>query len=225
MSAGNANRVDSEHLTGKVRIAIVLGGDCQVAWWCCMCLLFVSMTGARRMHFDFLTFETETALTSGTITDVTQEAMHRPGQADLISYDYAFQYDLDGHPLLGRAHSETVFQKGSVVDVEYVTAEPRKARIVGTTTRRRSGMILVIGAALFFACIAWTLWRINGLPNRSHTIRAHLAASTSRATWGLLPKLRVDRDGQITTRGTAWLLLAPIVSIGLLVLVMLLVEM
>ena len=224
MSVPNDNRSDSEHLTGKVRLALVLGGACQVAWWCSIYILFLSTMAAERIHFDFLTFETETAHTDGMITSGAKDLMQRQGNADSVNYSYSFQYDVAGHTLLGKAYSEQSLDEGSVVDVEYVIAAPRNARVVGTTTRRKSGMVLVIGAALFFACIAWTLWRITGLQSRTQAIRTHLESRAPNATWGLLPKLRVDRSGQITTRGSAWLLLAPIISIALLVMVIILAE-
>jgi hypothetical protein len=218
------SRSDSGHLTDKVGLALVLGGACQIAWWCSICILFLSTMAAERVHFDFLTFETETAHTSGTITSSAKDVMERQGQADLASYSYSFQYNVASHTLLGNAYSEQSLDEDSVVDVEYVIAAPRNARIVGTTTRRRSGIILVIGAALFFACIAWTLWRIAGLQIRIDAIQKHIESRAPNATWGLLPKFRSNQHGLVTTRGTAWLLLAPIISIALLVLALILVE-
>jgi len=212
------------HLTGRVGLALVLGGTCQLVWWCSICILLLSTIAADQMHFDFLTFETETTHTSGKITSTAKDAIQRQGQNDLVTYSYSFEYDVAGHTLNGRAYSGQSLDEDSVVDVEYVVAAPRNARIVGTTTRQTSGTILVIGAALLFACIAWMLWRIAGLQVRSNLVRNHIASQAPDATWGWLPKLRMNQHGEITTKGATWLLLAPIISIALLAVTMILVE-
>ena len=211
-------------LTSRVGLALALGGACQIVWWCSKCILVLCTMTADQMHFDFLTFETDTAHTSGKLTGTAKEAIQRQGQDDLVTYSYSFEYDVAGHTLNGRAYSEQSLDQDSVVDVEYVVAAPRNARIVGTTTRQTSGTILVIGAALLFACIAWMLWRIAGLQVRSNLIRDHIESQAPDATWGWLPKLRMNQYGEVTTKGAAWLLLAPIISIALLAATMILVE-
>jgi hypothetical protein len=219
VSARTHNRVDSEHLAVKVKLAIVLGGYCQAAWWCCMSIMLLSTFSVGSMHFDFLTFETETAHTMGTITNVQAHTMHHTGRADTLRYAYDFRYELGAQTLSGKAFTTGVLEELSQVDVEYVIAAPRNARIVGTTTRYLSGITLVIGVALFFACVAWTLKRVTGLRGRSEAICSYLAVRSPDTPWGVFPKLRLNRDNQIVTWGSTSLLLAPITSLVLLSLV------
>lgn len=184
-----------------------------------MSVMLLSTFSAGSMHFDFLTFETETAHTMGTITNVQAHTIRHAGRADTFRYAYVFRYELGGQALAGKAFTKDVLEELGEVDVEYVIAAPRNARIVGTTTRYLSGMTLVIGVALFFACVAWTLTRITGLRSRSDAIRSDLSARAPSTPWGLFPKLRINRDNQIVTWGSTSLLLAPIISLALLSLV------
>lgn len=215
--------VGTTWLSGRARLAIWAGGGCQAAWWCCLCLLLVGMIDAKSMHFDFLTFEAETAYTTGRITKVVEHVEERTGRADDVRYEHEFSYELSGRELFGRAWSAQPFDKGSVVEVQYVVMSPRNARVLDTTTRPRSGMVLVLGAGAFFACIAWMLGRLTGWQNRVLEIERTLNARPG-ATWGFLPKLRLDRDGQITSGGSGWLLLAPIACIAVLTLATITVE-
>lgn len=224
VDARQLERPDIGPVTGKVGVALLVGGGNQVAWWLSLALLTISALGAKRMHFDFLTFETETAITAGTITKVQQEVVLQPGTAKTTHFAHDFAYEIDGHELFGRAFCTQALKQGSTVEVEYVIMAPRNARVTGTTTQRTSGMILVIGAALFFFSFAWTLGRVTGWSNRKSTVHSSLAARPATATWGFLPKLRLNRYGKLTTRGTALLLFAPIVSIALMTLIWVIVD-
>tara|TARA_R110002094_G_scaffold101533_5_gene101490 strand:- start:1642 stop:2322 length:681 start_codon:yes stop_codon:yes gene_type:complete len=213
-----------ERLTFKIWLAVVFGGWCQATWWLVMCLMAYCALAAGTLHFDFLTFETETATTVGTITNVEKHVSTPPHRAHSVRYSYTFRYDIGEQTLRGVAHSRKALERDAEVEVEYVLAAPRNARVVGTTTRQTSGMMLVMTLILFFACVAWTLTRITGLRNRVDRIRYQLQQRPLLTPWGVFPKLRLNRDGEIITWGSTSLLFAPVTSLLFLVMATIIVE-
>ena len=211
--------VSAPLLSRRARIALILGGWCQ-AWWCLAALLLsFGALGAPRTHLDFVTFTAPTATTLGRVLQVIEH--ERSGRYGSWSeYEHRFAFEVDGNAVHATSWSTHPATDGAEVAVEYVLATPGLARIVGMTTAPNQPWVILLGLFLCFAAFAWTLWRVSDVELRAARIRDRLASARPYASYGFLPKVRLDRDGQIVTWSPATLLVCPAVALAALTLLM-----
>lgn len=202
------NLTDPPRVSRRARIALLFGDWAQAGWLLSLILLASAVMSIGRAHFDFWTFVGVTATTTGEVAHV-REIHHTGGRYGSAWTQYAHRYTFWVGGVMHSGESFGRRRADGEVEVEYVVADPAKARIVGMASRQVSGTVTLLALAAFGGCIGWTIWRQLQLDRLASAIRAKLSQPPPYRAHGFLPKIRLDRNDQLVTWNGVWLLLVP----------------